>query len=326
MKTHKIAVVIPAYKVRNHILGVLNAIGSEVFKIYVVDDCCPERSGDFVEVNCNDHRISVIRHPKNMGVGGATISGYRAAMVDGADICIKIDGDGQMDPRLILNFALPIIDGEADYTKGNRFFNLDGIRSMPKIRIFGNTILSFLCKLSSGYWNIFDATNGYTAIHINLVSQLPFEKISKRYFFESDVLFRLNILRAVVIDIPMEAKYVDEVSGIKITQVTFEFLFKHIRNLFKRIFYSYYLRDISLASFELILGIALLIFGMVHGGYHWGQTIDNGIPTATGTIVLSALSILAALQLLLAFIWADISSIPIRVIHGKYRFRSKINH
>lgn len=325
MKTHKIAVVIPAYKVRRHILGVISAIGPEVFKIYVIDDCCPERSGDFVEQNSKDNRVSIIRHLTNIGVGGAVMSGYAAAIDDGIDICIKIDGDGQMDPRHLMDFAWPIIDGDADYTKGNRFFNLGGIRSMPNIRIFGNTILSFLCKLSSGYWNIFDSTNGYTGIHINVVAQLPFNSISKRYFFESDMLFRLNIIRAVVVDIPMNSKYVDEISGIQLSQVTFEFLLKHIRNSVKRIFYNYYLRDMSLASFELPLGLLMLIFGIVHGGYYWIKTIDVGIPTATGTIVLSALSILTGIQLLLAFIGTDTGSIPVRAIHKKHRLSSSIN-
>jgi glycosyltransferase involved in cell wall biosynthesis len=258
---NRIAVVIPSYRVVKHILGVISEIGPEVWRIYVVDDKCPDESGNFVEANCKDERVVVLRHGVNQGVGGAVMTGYRAAISDGAEIIIKVDGDGQMDPRLIPNFIEPILTGEADYTKGNRFFNLEEIRTMPKVRLFGNAALSFLSKLSSGYWDLFDPTNGYTAIHSGVAQHLPFDKISSRYFFETDMLFRLNTLRAVVVDVPMSAKYGDEVSHLKISKIIFEFLAKHIRNFGKRIFYNYYLRDMSVASIELPVGLLLMIFG-----------------------------------------------------------------
>jgi len=157
------AVVIPSYRVADHILGVIAAIGPEVDRIYVVDDRCPDGSGSLVEQGCDDRRVTVIFHETNLGVGGAVMSGYRAAIADGMDIIVKIDGDGQMDPGLIGCFVRPIIDGEADYTKGNRFFDLEAVRAMPRVRLFGNALLSFMNKLSSGYWNLFDPTNGYTA-------------------------------------------------------------------------------------------------------------------------------------------------------------------
>ncbi len=154
-----IAVVIPSYRVVKHILGVLSAIGPEIWRIYVIDDKCPEGSGDYVEDNCIDTRVVVLRHGTNQGVGSAVMTGYRAAIADGADIIVKVDGDGQMDPALIPNFIEPILAGEADYTKGNRFFYLEEIRAMPKVRLFGNAVLSFMTKLSSGYWDVFDPTN-----------------------------------------------------------------------------------------------------------------------------------------------------------------------
>src|SRR5690606_32001950 len=150
-----------------------------------------------------DPRVRVIRHASNLGVGGAVITGYQAAIADGMDILVKLDGDGQMDASLIPDFIEPIINGEADYTKGNRFFDLEELRSMPRIRLIGNAVLSFMTKFSSGYWNLFDPTNGFTALHADVARYLPLSKISKRYFFESDMLFRLNTLRAVVHDIPM---------------------------------------------------------------------------------------------------------------------------
>lgn len=310
-----IAVIIPSYKTCNHILKVIQSIGSEVCKIYVVDDACPENSGDLVEEQCNDPRVSVIHHTKNQGVGGAVITGYKAAIADNMDILVKIDGDGQMDPSLINNFIEPIISGQADYTKGNRFFDLEKIHSMPKMRLFGNAALSLMCKLSSGYWNTFDPTNGYTAIHANVASVLPLHKISQRYFFESDMLFRLNTLRAVVIDIPMDAKYEDEVSNLNISNIIGEFFTKHIRNFTKRIFYNYYLRDMSLASIELPIGLASVSFGIIYGSYYWMTSSQVGIPTPAGTVMLSALPIIIGIQLLLGFIGYDINSVPSRPIH-----------
>src|SRR5438034_6512860 len=159
-----IAVVIPCYRVTRQVADVLAAIGPECGRIYVVDDACPDHSGDFVAANCHDPRICVVRHPVNQGVGAAVMTGYRAAVADGATVIVKIDGDGQMDPRLLRRFVVPIVAGEADYTKGNRFYDLGDVGRMPGARIFGNAVLSILAKLSTGYWGIFDPTNGYTAI------------------------------------------------------------------------------------------------------------------------------------------------------------------
>jgi glycosyltransferase involved in cell wall biosynthesis len=317
-----IAVVIPSYKVRSHVLDVLASIGPEVDSIYVVDDACPEASGDLVEERCRDPRVQVVRNPMNLGVGGAVLNGYRRALEGGADIIVKIDGDGQMDPRLIPNFVTPILANEADYTKGNRFFDLEALSVMPRVRLIGNALLSLLTKLSCGYWDLFDPTNGYTAIHANVARLLPFEKISNRYFFETDMLFRLNTLRAVVVDVPMQAKYGDEVSSLSISRIVGEFLFKHIRNFAKRIFYNYYLRDLSLASIELPLGLLLITTGTGFGAYHWSVAIQAGVQTSAGTVMLAALPIIMGMQFLLAFIGYDIASVPKRPIHGRSMARS----
>ena len=311
----KIAVVIPCFKVTRHILAVINHIGPEVSRVYVVDDCCPEHTGLFVQDQCSDPRVKVIFNPENRGVGGAVMSGYKAAIADRMTIIVKVDGDGQMDPRLIPDFIAPIVSGEADYTKGNRFFSLEEIRQMPKSRLLGNTVLSFMTKLSSGYWDLFDPTNGYTAIHSDVARHLPTKKISPRYFFETDMLFRLNTLRAVVVDIPMDARYEDEVSNLKISRIAGEFLRKHLRNACKRIFYNYYLRDMSLASFELPIGLMLLLFGTVFGISHWIESSTSGVITSAGTVMLSALPILLGTQLILAFIGYDVQSVPKRPFH-----------
>ena len=323
----RIAVVIPSYRVVRHILDVIAAIGPEVWRIYVVDDACPDGSGKHVETTCKDPRVTVLQHEVNQGVGAAVMTGYRAAIADGAEVIVKVDGDGQMDPRLIPNFVAPILAGEADYTKGNRFFDLEELRAMPKVRLFGNAVLSLMTKLSSGYWDLFDPTNGYTAIHAEVTRHLPFAKISQRYFFETDMLFRLNILRAAVVDIPMDAKYCDEVSNLKISKIMGEFLVKHARNFSKRIFYNYYLRDLSLASIELPLGLLLFMFGALFGGWHWLRGLSEGATTPAGTVMLSALPTLMGLQLILAFLAYDIASVPRRSLQSKKsRFFPDANH
>jgi glycosyltransferase involved in cell wall biosynthesis len=313
-----VAVVIPSYQVRNHIAEVISQIGDEVDCIYVIDDCCPEDSGGYVKSNCADQRIKVIRNDENLGVGGATLKGYKAAIADNMEVIVKLDGDGQMDPSLIPYFVAPIVQGEADYCKGNRFFDLEELRAMPKLRLFGNAVLSFMTKLSSGYWDLFDPTNGYTAIHRDVARHIPFEKISKRYFFETDMLFRLNTLKAVVVDIPMDAKYGHEVSNLKIKNVIGEFLLKQIRNFHKRIFYNYYLRDMSLASIELPLGVSLFLFGTIFGAYKWVDSLHFGHASSAGTVMLAALPVIIGLQFILAFLGHDIRSVPARPIH-RYR-------
>lgn len=305
-----VAVVIPCFNVKEHILDVLNAINKEIAFIYVIDDCCPKNTGSYVLENSTDPRVKVIFHTANLGVGGAVMTGYSAALKDGASVIVKIDGDGQMDPDLIPIFIEPILRGSADYTKGNRFFDLELVRGMPAMRLFGNAVLSFMTKLSSGYWDLFDPTNGFTAIHANVASHLPFEKISKRYFFETDMLFRLNIIRAVVRDVPMKAHYGDEVSSLKISKILGEFLYKHLRNFLKRIFYNYYLRDMSVASIELPIGLVLLLFGIFFGGASWISSATQGVATPLGTIMISAVSILSGLQLVLAFLSFDMNSVP----------------
>ena len=264
-----IAVIIPSYKVKNHILGVLSAIGSQVSWIYVVDDACPENSGNFVERNTSDPRIKVIFHPVNKGVGGAVMSGYKQAIADGATIMIKLDGDGQMNPDYIAKLILPIEKGEADYTKGNRFFDIEKLLVMPRVRLIGNSFLSLINKMVTGYWNVIDPTNGFTAIHVDALKLIPFQKIDNRYFFESDMLFRLAVLRAVVKDVSIPALYGNEESNLKIGKVLWEFPVKYTSRFFKRFFYNYLLRDFNAGTIQILGGTFAIITGLAFGIYHW---------------------------------------------------------
>ncbi len=302
-----IAVVVPCFNVRSYILKVLYNIGPEVSSIYVIDDCCPENTGNFVVSNTSDYRISVLKTPCNLGVGGAVKLGYMMALQGDAQIIVKIDGDNQMDPSLITQFITPILKKQADYTKGNRFYDPTLALKMPKIRLFGNAILSLFSKFSSGYWHILDPTNGYTAIHRDVLTKIPLDKINSRFFFESDMLFRLNLLNARVVDIPMEPVYGDEKSNLNVLNTIPIFFYRHTLNFFKRIIYSYYIRDMSIASIELPLGLSFLFFGLIYGGIKWRENIISSSIAPPGVVMLSALSILVGIQLLLAFLSYDIS-------------------
>ncbi|MBW4054026.1 MAG: glycosyltransferase [Proteobacteria bacterium] len=313
----RVAVVIPSFKVKKHVLNVIAGIGPEVQIIYVVDDYCPEYSGTYVESACQDERVRILFHEENQGVGGATLTGYRRALLDGVDIIVKLDGDGQMDPGQIPTLVSPIVRGLADYTKGNRFYYLEGVQQMPLVRLLGNAALSFIAKFSTGYWDIFDPTNGFTAVYAKVVERLPLEKIDKRYFFESDMLFRLNTVRAVVMDVPVSAKYADEESSLNVYRSIPEFACKHMRNALKRIFYNYYLRDFSVVSLELFLGVAILLFGILVGSKAWIHSVQTGIVATSGTVMLAALPTLIGIQLLLSFLTADSGNVPKIPLHKR---------
>ena len=311
----RIAVVMPCYRVKAQILAVLCAIGEEVATIYVIDDACPDGTASLIETVCKDPRVRVIRHQSNLGVGAAVMSGYRAALADTHDIVVKIDGDGQMDPADLPRLIHPIVIGQADYCKGNRFFDPEGLSAMPWVRLIGNGLLSLLSKLSTGYWQLFDPNNGYTAIHAHVLAKLPLHKISQRYFFESDMLFRLGLMRAVVLDIPMPARYGNEHSHLHAFKVAPEFLGKHVRNGIKRVLYQYYLRDMSLASIQLPAGLALMVFGIGFGAWHWVQSAVSATLASAGTVMLAALPLIVGVQLILSFLAADIASQPRTVQH-----------
>ncbi len=307
----KIAVVIPCYKVSEHIGKVLQGIGPDISQIYCVDDCCPENSGQKAKQKMQgDNRLCVLTRKQNGGVGAAVLTGYKAAIENGADIIVKLDGDGQMDPGYIPQFVTPIIDGDADYVKGNRFYHINNLKSMPWKRIIGNAGLSFFSKISTGYWNLFDPTNGFTAIHSSVVRELRFEKIHPRFFFESDMFLQLYLLRAVVLEVPMNAIYAHEKSNLNVWKALFLFPFFHIRNLAIRLFYSYFLRDFSIASLNLLFGSMLFLFGIIFGLKEWLTNSHKEILTSPGTVMLAALPIILGFQLLAIFLSYDMSNIP----------------
>lgn len=291
-------------------LGVIARIGPEIARIFVIDDACPEHTGDLVEGQCADARVSVIRHTQNQGVGGAMVTGYRAALEAGAEIVVKVDGDGQMNPAHIPRFTRALVQGQADYAKGNRFYDLEYLRSMPRLRLFGNALLSFVNKVSSGYWDVMDPTNGYTAIHREALAALPLAKLDKGYFFESDMLFRLYTIRAVVRDVPMGAHYAGEVSSLHVGHVAASFPLKYLRAFVKRLFYAYLLRDFNAGTLQLVVGMALGLGGAAFGTTQWIRSANTGIPATSGEVMLAALPVMIGIQLLLGALNYDVGNVP----------------
>lgn len=309
----KIAVVIPCYRVADHLADVLARIGKEVHCIYCVIDGCTEASGDVAtRAQSHDPRIRVMHLQANSGVGHAFITGLQKAIEDGAGIIVKLDGDGQMPPEKISDLIAPLLQGEADFVKGNRFFHLEDLQSMPIVRMIGNAGLSFLSKLSTGYWNLFDPTNGFVAIKADVAMRIPWEKVQRRFFFESDLLFRLYTVRAAVIDVPMKSHYANEQSNLNIPFALVQFPFFHLVNFLKRVFYCYFLREFNIASMNLVLSFGLMGFGICFGLLNWIRGYELNRLASAGTVMFAALPLILGWQALLAFFAFDVGNVPKR--------------
>jgi glycosyltransferase involved in cell wall biosynthesis len=306
-----IAIVIPAYNVARDIQSVLRGLPAYIKHIIVVDDLSPDASADLITDAAKiDSRITLICHTENQGVGGSMVSGFRKALEFGAQIVIKLDGDGQMDPAHIPALITPLIQGKADYVKGNRFRDFQSLQQMPFVRRVGNLGLSFLTKAATGYWSTFDPTNGFFAIRAELLAQLPLERIDKRYFFETSMLANLYLLGALVMDIPIPARYGNETSNLSIQRTLFEFPFKLLVTFLRRILLKYYIYDFSIMSLYLMIGIPLLLFGGIFGGIKWIEYASRSIPAPTGTVMLPTLSVILGIQILLSAIEIDMNSTP----------------
>jgi glycosyltransferase involved in cell wall biosynthesis len=308
---HHIAAVIPAYRVERDIESVLKSLPSFIKSIIVVDDASPDSTADLVTgLAQKDIRITLIRHSQNQGVGGAMVSGFRKALELGAQIVIKLDGDGQMDPSHIPALLKPLIQGRADYAKGNRFHDFVSLQKMPLVRRIGNLGLSFLTKAATGYWNIFDPTNGFFAIRAEVLAQLPLDRIDKRYFFETSILANLYLVNAFVMDVPIPARYGNETSNLSIRRSLFEFPIKLLGTLLRRIALKYYIYDFSILSLYIVTGLPLLLFGLIFGSIKWIDYASRNIPAPTGTVMLPTLCVLLGIQIILSAIEIDMNSTP----------------
>ena len=306
-----IAVVIPTYKANKHLQQVIEGLPSIIDHIIVVDDKCPQGSVEIARgIGKQDSRIVVISHEKNQGVGGAVVTGYKKALTLKCDIIIKMDSDDQMDPNYIPDLIKPIAEGQAGYAKGNRFIDFAALRSMPTFRLVGNSALSFMVKACSGYWNMMDPTNGYTAINKSELEKISLDKLSKRYFFESDMLIRLNIQNTVVKDVPIPARYGEEESSLSIRNTMWRFPILLLKGLIKRFILKYLIYDFNMASVYTLVGMPLLLWGIFYGLFKWIENTINHVATPTGTIMLSVLPLILGTQFIIAAINIDIDSTP----------------
>lgn len=309
MTSPSLAVVIPAYRVAPLIAGVIARIPPQVRHIVVVDDASPDHLQAVLQT-VTDPRLVVVRHPENRGVGGAMKTGFARALELGADILVKIDGDGQMDPALIPRLIQPLLAGEAGFAKGNRFADLAVIRRMPLVRRLGNLALSFLVKMASGYWGVFDPCNGYLALRAELVRRLDFHRIDERYFFEISLLCEAYFAQAILRDIPMAPVYGEETSSLSPLASVKDFAPRLIGRTVYRLFMSYFMRDFNVISVFLTVGAPALLFGVVWSLYYWVQSIRTQVLTSTGTVMIGVLAIVLGFQLLLQAIALDVENEP----------------
>jgi dolichol-phosphate mannosyltransferase len=302
---HKIAAVIPAQNEAEHIATVLRDLPQYVDYVVVVDDGSTDGTAQVASTAGGD-RVTVIRNPGPHGVGAATLAGMTHAAELGADILVKVDGDGQMDTTYLESLIEPLVHGSYGYSKANRFLHTDHLRQMPTVRLVGNVLLTFLTKLASGYWRIFDPQNGFVAIRTDIFRKLPTDHIAKDFFFENDMLIHLNILGVRVKDIPIPARYGDEESHLQVWKVLLTFPPRLLRGLCKRIWEKYVLRDFSPIAVFWLLGVPLLLFGFTFGVWHWVLSIYHGRPAPTGTVMLSVLPFLLGFELILQAIVLEI--------------------
>jgi glycosyltransferase involved in cell wall biosynthesis len=303
-----ICCVIPTYKARATICTVVQKARRYVDVVVVVDDACPQRSGELVEEQFQGEPwLIVVRHAVNRGVGGATKTGFAKALEIGADIIVKLDADDQMDASYIPSIVDAFrVNPSLEYIKGNRFISTDIVRAMPALRLFGNSVLSLLIKFSSGYWNVIDPTNGYFAFRATKLRQFPWQDLSERYFFETHILCMLGMRKAGIAEMEMQAVYGDEVSSLSITKVLIDFPPKLAKQCLKRILFQYFVYDVNLGSLYLLLGTILTTLGVLFGAYQWVESIITGVPRTTGTVMLAVLLFLMGFQLLLNALLHDV--------------------
>jgi glycosyltransferase involved in cell wall biosynthesis len=305
----RVAVVIPCYRVASRIAGVVSSLPAWCGVIICVDDASPDDTSAALDT-IDDPRIVRLRHDVNRGVGAAVKTGWRAALARGAEIIVKLDGDGQMDGANIDALIAPIVAGRADFAKGNRFVHHTALRAMPRARLFGNAALSLGVKAVSGYWNVLDPTNGFIAASAALLHALDLSRLDDRYFFETSLLVELNIRRAVVADVALAARYGDEPSSLRVTHSLATFPARLVRAFVRRFYWRYMIQDFGVVSVATLLGLPLMLFGVLFGAWHWRESIRSGVPATAGTVFVAALPIILGTQLLLVALVLDILASP----------------
>ena len=301
---------IPCYNVAPHIAGVISAMPDYVDQVVAVDDGSRDDTLKALEA-AKDKRVEVLRHEKNRGVGAAMRTGLARGAEGGADLLVKVDGDGQMDLADLAKLLDALVDDpRSGYAKGNRLFDQKALSKMPRLRVIGNFALTFLTKLASGYWYVVDPQNGYLAIRRAVWERLDPDRINDGYFFENDMLVCLNILDIPVTDVPIPARYGDERSYLRVRRVLFPFAFLLMRRTFYRVWAKYMLRDFSPIALFLLTGLPLFIWGVVFGAYQWWSHLQQGTATPTGTVIVAVVPLILGFQLLLQALVLDIQNSP----------------
>lgn len=300
----RVAAVVPAYKEQEHIASVIRMMPDLVDHIVIVDDASPDDTAARAR-EAADARTVVVSLPQNQGVGGAILTGHRAALDLGADVCVVMAGDGQMDPDYLPALLDPIANGRAQFTKANRFYARGSFAGMPRTRVLGNIALSFFTKAASGYWNLFDPQNGYTAIHKDALARIPWNQIARRYDFENDLLINLNILRVSAVDVPVPARYGAEASGMNLATVGPRIAMRLFRGFWTRMWWKYVLQSFSAVALLFFSGLALMLIGLLIGVWIIVQTL--GPPVASpGTVILCVTPLLSGWHMLLFAMLLDI--------------------
>jgi glycosyltransferase involved in cell wall biosynthesis len=303
-----ISAVVPAYKEELMIATVIETMPAFVDHIVIVDDCSPDATSDVVRAS-TDPRVHLIRHEVNQGVGGAIITGHKTAIALGSEINVIMAGDAQMDPAYLPALLDKVTDEGYGFAKANRFFAPESFEGMPRYRVFGNIVLSFMTKLASGYWHLFDPQNGYTAVRTEVLERVPLDHVARRYSFENDLLIHLNILQVPAVDVPVPAVYGDEVSSIKLRTVIPELMNMLLKGFWRRIWYRYVLWSFSPIALLLFMGLLLFGFGIAVAIWVCFQVASSVVATAA-TVMLAALPLMIGTQMLISALQLDIQASP----------------
>jgi glycosyltransferase involved in cell wall biosynthesis len=304
----KIGVVIPAHNEEKLLGKVFESMPPYVDLILPVNDGSTDGTQGLIDRHAGeDPRIRPVVHANNHGVGASIGDGYRMAYEAGMDAAVVMAGDGQMDPAQLARLLDPVVDGKVDYAKGNRLPRRELRRKMPKARLFGNSILSLLTKISSGYWNILDPQNGYTAANREVLEKLDLEGIYPGYGCPNDMLIKLNVYNFRVGDVWMPAVYGSERSGIRMWKYVPKVSWLLLKGFFWRLWEKYVIIDFHPLIFFYILGMVLLPVGLALGLIIVYNRLLFGAITLS-TVVLAALLIISGMQSLFFAMLFDMQS------------------
>lgn len=304
LQNKKIAVIVPAYNEEKHIGMVIETIPKFVDLIIVVNDASTDGMPQILN-SYNTGRVKsllVVNHAENAGVGAAIVSGYKKGLDEGMDIMAVMAGDAQMDPDELESIVVPVATGEADYTKGNRLFNKEVLKIMPRIRFLAGVILSAFTKIVSGYWHVVDPQSGFTAISSQALRRLDLERLYKRYGFPNAILTELNIANMRVKNVLITPIYhAGGSSGIKYEKIIFTLSALLIRLFWHRLWQKYVIRDSHPLILFYLFGISLFGGGMLIGFMLF--FIRSRLTVSI--VVVTAMLIISGLQLLLFAMWFD---------------------